>query len=321
MAGRVASSVLGPAGPQAQAIAGLWWLMLAICGTIFLVVLALLLVAIVRRRGEEPERRPGAPAAERRRRAAVTVGASATAAILVIFLLASISTGRTASPEEDPGGELTIDLYGHQWWWEVRYPAFPPSDSALTANEIHVPVGRMVLLRATSRDVIHSFWAPNVDGKKDLIPGRWTLTRFRVDRPGVFRGQCAEYCGDQHAHMAFLVVAEPEPDFEAWLAAQRASAVESAGAVEDRGRLLFQASSCPICHAIRGTPAAGSLGPDLTHFGGRATIGAATLANDPAHLAGWVLDPQKIKPGAAMPPNALSGPDAAALAAYLESLR
>jgi len=295
--------------------------MLAVCGTIFLTVLGLLLLAIARRRGGDPDHRAAAPPGERRRRAAVTAGASATAAVLVVFLLASISTGKTASPARGEPGEIPIELEGHQWWWEVHYPASPLSDSVSTANEIHVPVGRMVALRATSRDVIHSFWAPNVDGKKDLIPGRWTVTRFRVDRPGTFRGQCAEYCGDQHAHMAFLVVAEPEPDFEKWLSAQRASAADPQGPLEERGRLLFEASSCPVCHAIRGTLAAGSLGPDLTHVGARATIGAATLPNDRAHLSGWVTDPQKIKPGVVMPPSALTSADASALAAYLERLR
>ncbi|HKB71261.1 MAG TPA: cytochrome c oxidase subunit II [Thermoanaerobaculia bacterium] len=321
MAGGIASSVLAPAGPQAGSIAALWWLVLGVCGAVFVAVLVLLAAALARRRSAEPDLLPGPPPAEGRRKAAVAAGAVTTVVILFVFLVASMSTGKTASPSRDDPAGLPIELFGRQWWWEVRYPSPSPSDTVVTANEIHVPVGRTVLLRATSRDVIHSFWAPNVDGKKDLIPGRWTLTRFRVDRPGVYRGQCAEYCGVQHAHMAFLVVAQPEAEFESWLAAQRAPAAPPDGALQERGRDVFVSSSCPLCHTVRGTPAAGTLGPDLTHVGARETIGAGTLANDAAHLAGWVLDPQKAKPGAAMPPNAIASRDLPALLGWLEHLR
>jgi cytochrome c oxidase subunit II len=178
-----------------------------------------------------------------------------------------------------------------------------------------------VLLRLTSHDVIHSFWVPNLQGKRDLIPGHETSLWLQADHPGVFRGQCAEFCGHQHAHMAFLVIAEPPDQFAAWLEQQRRPAVPPTDAASKRGQEVFLSGACVLCHAIQGTAALADVAPDLTHVAGRRTIAAGTLPNSRGHLAGWIVDPQQIKPGNKMPPNNLGGQDLQALLAYLGSLR
>jgi cytochrome c oxidase subunit 2 len=304
--------------PQAALIESLWWLLFAVCTAVFVVVIGLFLWAAVR-----AARRPRAEhdaATERRLATGVGDAVGVTVAILLFLLVASLRTGRALSAlgAEHP---LEIEVTGHQWWWEIRYPAATPADDVLTANEIHVPVGRPVHLSTTSQDVIHSFWAPSLHGKKDLIPGRTTTTTIRVDRPGVYRGQCAEFCGLQHAHMGFLVVAEPPASFDAWLAAQRNVAAPPADPASARGQAIFLEGSCVVCHTVRGTPAAGRLAPDLTHLASRRTIAALTLPNTPGNLAGWILDPQHVKPGTQMPPTALRAEQVQPLLAYLDGLR
>jgi cytochrome c oxidase subunit 2 len=210
---------------------------------------------------------------------------------------------------------------GHQWWWEFEYLHPQPSLSVTTANELHLPVGRPVVFRLQSADVIHSFWVPNLHGKIDLIPGRQTATWLQADRPGVSRGQCAEYCGAQHAHMALSVIAEPAGDFERWLAGQRAVAPAPSTPEQSRGLAVVERGPCAMCHTIRGTAAGARLGPDLTHFATRSTIGAGTAPNTRGHLAGWIADPQRLKPGNRMPPTGLSPADLQAVLAYLEILK
>jgi cytochrome c oxidase subunit 2 len=190
-----------------------------------------------------------------------------------------------------------------------------------TANEIHVPVGRPVAIDLKSRDVIHSFWVPNLHGKMDAIPGRVTNTWLQADSPGVWRGQCAEFCGLQHAHMALTVVAHPAHEFEQWLSAQREPATQPTEEIALRGQQVFLSGPCMMCHTIRGTPALSAFGPDLTHVASRRTLAAGTIPNTRGHLAGWILDPQVIKPGTRMPPTALGSEDLQALLAYLERLR
>ncbi|HEV2706187.1 MAG TPA: c-type cytochrome, partial [Pyrinomonadaceae bacterium] len=207
------------------------------------------------------------------------------------------------------------------WWWEVEYDNRNPSLNVTTANEIHIPVGRPVFFRLTSNDVIHSFWVPNLHGKTDLIPGRETTTWLRADRAGTFRGQCAEFCGHQHAHMALTVVAEAPEQFQAWYDAQLKPAREPATPAEARGREVFLTSPCVMCHKIQGTDAGGNAGPDLTHLASRPTLAAGTLENTRGHLAGWVVDSQKIKPGNRMPPNNIEPDDLQALLDYLQSLK
>jgi cytochrome c oxidase subunit II len=250
------------------------------------------------------------------------VGAVAlTVVIQIAFLVANFALGRAVAAPPRDRQPIMIDVIGHQWWWEVRYQDPVPANQVTTANEIHVPVGRPVVLRMTARDVIHSFFAPNLFGKKDLIPGHTTQTWFQADTPGVYRGQCAEFCGHQHAKMAFLIIAEPQNQFAQWLGAQRNPAHPPSDTLQERGQLVFMSGSCAMCHAIGGTPAGGRVGPDLTHLASRRTIAAATLRNTRGNLGGWVVDPQRIKPGAYMPPNNLEPADLRALLAYLESLK
>jgi cytochrome c oxidase subunit 2 len=191
----------------------------------------------------------------------------------------------------------------------------------MTANELHIPTGRPIVLKVTSRDVIHSFWVPNLQGKRDLIPGYTTALWLQADRTGVFRGQCAEFCGLQHAHMALDVVAESDRDFEGWLDAMRQPGRAPPEPAARRGHDVFMQARCAGCHTIRGTEAAGQTAPDLTHIATRSTLGAGTLPNTPENLTAWIQDPQRVKPGNQMPPNPLAADDLQALVAYLETLR
>lgn len=320
-----AQSVLNPVGPQSGRISRLWWLMFYVCSAVFLLVSAAVLVAIFRRRSER-ERTTNAPdtlpdAGREERMTRVIVGAVAvTAVVLFVFLIASFTTGRGlySLPSQQA---LIIKVTGHQWWWDVEYEDPLPSNIVYTANEIHVPVGRPVLFRLMSDDVIHSFWAPNLSGKTDLIPGHQMVLTFQADQPGEYRGQCAEFCGFQHAHMAFTIIAETPEQFYKWMSQQRAPAVAPADATQLRGQQVFLSSPCIMCHTIRGTDAGGHVAPDLTHLASRKTIAAGTLPNTRGHLGGWITNSQEIKPGNHMPPVPLKSEDLQALLAYLESLK
>jgi cytochrome c oxidase subunit 2 len=210
---------------------------------------------------------------------------------------------------------------GHQWWWEVQYRDSLAQHWVTTANEIHIPVGRPVVVELVSTDVIHSFWPPSLSGKRDLIPGRENSLWLQADSAGDFRGLCAEFCGHQHAKMGFLIVAEAPDSFARWLTLQRDTAATPTDTLALRGREVFLGGSCPMCHSIAGTPSGSRVGPDLTHLAGRRTLAAGTLPNTRANLAGWITDPQAFKPGAKMPATALSAPELRALLAYLETLR
>jgi cytochrome c oxidase subunit 2 len=252
--------------------------------------------------------------------AAVSMAVGVTVVVLFVLLVASVWTGRAiASP--GPTSAVIVNLTGHQWWWEAEYEDAVPSQRVRTANELHIPTGRPVVLKVTSHDVIHSFWVPNLHGKRDLIPGYTTAIWLQADRPGIYRGQCAEFCGYQHARMALFVIAEPDGDYQKWIANQRKAAVEPSSDVESRGRDVFLESTCRQCHTIRGTIAGATAGPDLTHLSSRGTIAAGTLPNRRGQLAGWILDSQSIKPGNRMPPHGIPGQDLQALVSYLESLK
>jgi cytochrome c oxidase subunit 2 len=312
-----AQSSLDPAGPQAGRISRLWWLMLVVCSAVFILVMAALLYSLVRAR--QRNRVAAGPDAERQMTRVVSGATITTLVILFGLLVASVLTGRAISSQPDQD-VLTIEVIGHQWWWEVQYDDSIPARTLKTANEIHIPVGQVVMLKLTSHDVIHSFWAPNLHGKKDLIPGHVATIWIQADKPGVFRGQCAEFCGHQHAHMAFTVVAEPPDQFADWYDKQLKPAAPPAAAAQARGQQIFLTSRCVMCHAVRGTSAAAIMGPDLTHIASRQTIAAATLPNTPDHLSRWIVDSQAIKPGNKMPPNELKPEDLQALLSYLESL-
>ncbi|HEX7180852.1 MAG TPA: cytochrome c oxidase subunit II [Thermoanaerobaculia bacterium] len=316
-------SVLDSAGPQAARIEDLWWVYFWVCAAVFVLVFLALVMAVFRgRRGKGDPTDPGAPhppASERRLTRTVAGATAATAVILIGLLVATVAASRATSSL--PGDPLTIELTGQQWWWQVRYEDPTPSRMVTTANEIHIPVGRPVRVKTRSTDVIHSFWVPNLHGKRDLIPGRPSEILIQADRPGVFRGQCAEFCGYQHANMALLVVAEPPETFAAWYEAQLQPARPPSDALQQRGKVVFEALPCPLCHTIAGTQASGKTAPDLTHLASRRMLAAGTLPNTRGHLGGWILDPQTIKPGNKMPAVSLGSDDLRALLAYLESLR
>jgi cytochrome c oxidase subunit 2 len=319
MRGSVVQSVLNPAGPQSTSIHHLWSLMLWAAGIVFIVVLAATFTALWQ--GMRRARTGVMPVpTEHGLTRAVAAAVAWTVAILCTLLIASVWTGRRIASLH-ASSAVTIAVIGHQWWWEIEYEEAVPERRVLTANELHIPLNRPVVLKVTSRDVIHSFWAPNLQGKRDLIPGYTTAIWLQADRPGLFRGQCAEFCGLQHAHMAFDVVAEPEADFDRWLDDMRQPAREPQGEYERRGRDIFMTARCAGCHAVQGTEAHGQIAPNLTHLASRRTLGAGTLPNTAEHLGAWVRDPQASKPGNQMPPNPLTVDDLQAVVAYLETLR
>jgi cytochrome c oxidase subunit 2 len=222
-----------------------------------------------------------------------------------------------ANPPAKPS--VVVEVTGRQWWWQVRYLNDDPSRIFTTANEIHIPVGKPVLFRLLGGDVIHSFWIPALAGKTDLVPGQLNETWLEASKPGTYRGQCAEYCGIEHAKMAFVVVAESPADFARWQAHQFQSASAPSGSAV-MGEAAFN-THCGSCHAVRGTDAAGVLGPDLSHLMQRKTLGAGILPNDPADLARWISDPQGIKPGNLMQKPELSDAELADIDTYLGTLR
>ncbi|HYY56437.1 MAG TPA: cytochrome c oxidase subunit II [Pyrinomonadaceae bacterium] len=317
--------MLNPAGPQAGRIGRLWWFMLYVCAAVFITVMIAIFVAVFRARQKQDATSDAAPItpeprSEQRMARVVTGAVLATALILSVFLVASFRTGRATYTVQD-SSPVSIKVTGHQWWWEFEYEDATPSNTFKTANEIHVPVGRTVQLALTSTDVIHSFWVPNLDGKKDLLPGHYANIWLRADREGEFYGQCAEFCGHQHAHMRFVVVAESPDKFNAWVEAQRKPAAEPADAAQSRGQQVFLTAPCIMCHTVRGTDASGSVAPDLTHLASRKTIAAGTLPLTRGHLAGWIANSQEIKPGNRMPPVPLPPEDLQTLVSYLESLK
>lgn len=320
-------SALDPAGPQSGKIALLWWFFFWLLSTIFAVVMGVMLWTLTRRHrvaeGDEPLDEAHLPPAgtESKTTRVVTAATVLTVVILFVLLIASVSTGKATADLGKKGNLLTIEVTGNQWWWQFRYLSDDPSQTLTTANEIHIPVGRTVLIQGMSNDVIHSFWVPNLHGKRDLIPSRVTTEYFQADKPGVYRGQCAEFCGLQHAHMAFYVIAEPQAKFEAWMQAQLQPASTPTDPLLVQGQQTFINYECVYCHQIRGTTAAGHNGPDLTHFGSRRSIAAGTLPNTMGNLSGWLVNPQTIKPGNHMATIAVNHNDLQPLIQYLESLK
>ena len=275
----VNQSVLAPAGIQASSIHSLWLLMLWTCVAVFSAVLAALLVALVR--GTRNQSKPTPPLArETALSRGVGIAVGMTVAILIGLLVASVWTGRRVASLHALSA-ITIEITGHQWWWEIQYEDAVPSRRVTTANELHIPTNRPVVLKVTSRDVIHSFWVPNLQGKRDLIPGYTTALWLQANHSGAFRGQCAEFCGMQHAHMAIDVIAESDREFEGWLDTMRQPGRDPPGGAARRGHDVFMQARCAACHSIRGTEAAGQIAPDLTHLATRRTLGAGTLPNTP----------------------------------------
>jgi cytochrome c oxidase subunit 2 len=323
------AQVLDPAGPGAERIASIWWLMLVLAGIVCLVVYVLLLMAVFLGRGQARRPRRQGPDGPGRRNEArpgearpplgsglfVVLG-GIVIPILILVPLMLYSLGITAGLARPAADELTIEVIGHQWWWEVRYP----DAGVVSANEIHLPAGRPVRLQLTSADVIHSFWAPRLQGKMDLIPGNINTLTIEAEETGVFSARCAEFCGVQHANMQLLVVAEPAERFNEWLSERQEAAPLPRDPLTREGMEVFLSSACVYCHTIEGTNATGRVGPDLTHVASRLTLGAGTVANTRGNLGGWIVNSQAIKPGNRMPPMYLGSEELQALLAYLESL-
>jgi cytochrome c oxidase subunit 2 len=309
-------SPLAPVSRPAREISELWWWMLVAAGVVFGGAVAMLGIAWVRRN------RPGLPVLGENEQATmalvVAFGILIPIVVLVaLFIVANLVVLRDSDAPQARTTAMTVQVVGHQWFWEARYPG----TTAVTANEIHIPARTPVNLVGTTADVIHSFWVPRLNRKIDLIPGRRNSVLLYADKPGRYRGQCAELCGLQHAHMGLMVIADPPARFRAWLAATAKPAAAPTTAQARRGEHVFLTNACAGCHAIRGTSAGGDVGPDLTHVASRATLAALAVPNRGALLSQFIRDPQHLKPGIRMPALHLSDPDFAALAAYLEGLR
>jgi len=307
-------SVVETAGPLASHIARLFWVFVGVAAVVYSAVAAFLIHALRRRR--EPGEAPRDPAFALR-----VIGGSMGLTVLVLIALAlgDFFAGRALA--RPPGDAMRVRVTAHQWWWEIEYLDANPSRRVRTANELHLPVGRPVALELLSDDVIHSFWVPSLNGKKDLLPGYVTKLALIAAHPGQYTGECAEFCGYQHAHMSIDLTALAPDEFDHWRDAQRAAAAEPSDDLQRRGRDVYLSSSCRACHTIQGTMTAGRLGPDLTHLASRPRIAAGALPNDTGHLAAWISDPQSIKPGTKMPATQMTGGDLTALVAYLRNLR
>jgi cytochrome c oxidase subunit 2 len=321
-----AQNALDVSGPQSARIAGLWWMMLPIGITVWSLVVIVMLWGAFRTRARETVGEPAPQTIARddlRERALtrVVVGAVAvTAVVLFIVLVSDFKVGQALTIP--PATKVVpVKIIGHQFWWEIQYPDSIAQNIVTTANELHIPVGRAIVVELASRDVIHSFWVPSLAGKKDLLPGYTRSLWFRADTAGSYRGQCAEFCGLEHAKMGLLVIAESQERYDAWIKAQRDSAKTPTDSLASRGRSVFLGTTCAMCHAISGTPAGATTGPDLTHVASRQTIAAGTLANTEGNLMSWITDPQRIKPGTIMPATKLEPSDMRALVAYLRGLK
>ncbi len=310
-------SMLDGHGNEANRVAGDWWLMFGLAAGVYVVVAGMVVFAVLRgRRRTAAATIEGGDAGSTRRDNGFVVVGGIVVPVLILAVLAVVTVTTTNGVRQRQSGAVKITVTGERWWWNVDYPG-----GVRGANEIHIPAGRQVDLTLRSDNVIHSFWVPQLAGKVDLIPGQVNHLRLTANRAGTYRGQCAEFCGIQHAHMIFFVIAQQPADFQRWLA-RRQSGAGTAPESDDaaQGQRIFQRETCAGCHTVAGTSANGKVGPDLTGFGQRRTIGAGTVPNDAQHLRQWVQDSQTIKPGNLMPPSHLSNDDLRRLVAYLESL-
>lgn len=297
--------------PEAQAISSLFTKTLVICTVIGVVVAALVAICVVRFRAREGAKEP------KQTHGSKTLEIAWTIVPCLIVAWIFVITLQTAGAS-DPPANRTPDLVvvGHQWWWEVRY-----ASGVITANEIHVPVGKQLLVRIESSDVIHDFWAPQLARKVDAIPGHPSFVWMSADAPGTYLGACAEYCGAQHAWMRILVQAEKQADFDAWEKHELEPAPDATNETEARGKKVFSDKTCIQCHAVKGLPIEARVAPDLTHLAERKTIGAGVIANTPTDLAHWLKSPQEVKRGSHMPDLQLTDAEVSDLVAWFETLR
>ncbi len=313
-------SMFVPAGPSAGALAKLGWFVILVFLAVTVAMMLLLVWAARRRRGSLETHAP------------YDIGGGQwwiliggflipTLILAVVFVL-TLRTMAAFPLHDGQPREPEIRVIGRQWWWEVHYLTGSPDQQVVTANEIHIPTGRPIDLVLDSADVIHSFWVPRLHGKVDLVPGWHNRIRLQADQPGRYPGECAEFCGAQHAHMRLLVVAESPADFAQWLTQQRAPGVPPDTPDTKHGQALFVSRACGLCHTVRGTAALGSVGPDLTHLASRQAIAANSFPNDVAYLTAWVTNAQSLKPQAQMPNiTSFTGEELRALVVYLRQLR
>jgi cytochrome c oxidase subunit 2 len=302
---------LSGAGGQTRPVVALTWGVLVVSVLVILIIAGLLVGAIWHRPGlRMTVGEPGPVLPDEGGLNWLWIGVSLSALALLVTV---VWTVKVLADIERPAiaSGITIEVTGRQWWWQARYAADTPARGFVTANEIHIPVGQLVRLKLKGGDVIHSFWVPQLGGKMDAIPGQTNETWLSAARPGTFLGQCAEYCGQQHAKMALRVIAQPPAEFAAWRTHQQDAAPAAPA--------IFTAQ-CGRCHAVRGTDAIGSFGPDLSHLMQRQTLASGVLPNDPATLAHWIADPQALKPGNRMPAVKLSDGESAQINAYLKTL-
>ena len=314
-------SYLSAAGKRADSILALTWFTLAVSIMVCLIIAALLWAGTRRARVRTGigELNTALLTEGGRGTSWIGVGLLISAVPLLITLVWTMVTlAATAGAPARPG--LVLDVTGHQWWWEVRYESAEPDGVFSTANEIHIPIDTPVLVKLQGADVIHSFWVPKLTGKTDTIPGQTNLAWLEAHSPGRYFGQCTEYCGVQHAHMALEVVAESQADFARWRSQQLRPAAPPETAEQRRGLQMVE-YRCGLCHQVRGTSAASIAAPDLTHIASRHTLAAGVLPNTPGALSGWIEGAQGIKPGSLMPDQGLTADQLRDVVAYLESLQ
>lgn len=318
-----APAVIDPFGPAAAKINTLSWILIGLGTVIYVGVCAFLLVALFRRRSatHSDSQIDGSRIAEeqgQRTGKRIVIWGGMVMPSIVLLVIAGLTLNTLLALATDPEEELlTIEVIGHQWWWEVNYP----EENIVTANEIHIPVGRPVRIMLEAEGVVHSFWVPQLHGKLDMIPGRTNSFTIQADEAGEFRGICAEFCGIQHARMLFLVIAKEPEEFDQWLTEQQQPAAMPESPSAQQGMRFFLETPCAQCHAIAGTTAEGRLGPDLTHFAGRREIGAGTMKNTRENLAAWLLNPQERKSGNLMPATTMTDEELTALLDYLATLQ
>ncbi len=309
------ASVLAPASVEAGGLSSLTRLLMVVSVVVYVIVIVLLIMAVVRNR---PATSPVPADLSRRSTRLVVIGGAILPGLILVGLFLTALSEMGGYPKSRDDG-VSFQIIGHQWWWEIRAPE---AGGFVTANELHVPVGIPVRLSLTTADVIHSFWVPELQGKMDLIPGQTDSLRFLATHPGVYRGYCAEFCGDQHANMKLIVVAEPAEQFEQWRAEQLLPSLAPADSELAEGARLVTTGPCAACHAIRGTMAAGRVGPDLTHVGSRLDLAGGAIPNTLGTMTAWITAAQSLKPGVAMPSfREFAGSQAHAMAAYLLSLK
>jgi cytochrome c oxidase subunit II len=317
-------STLNPHGPAAAHLANLWWVMFGFGTAIFLLVVGLLFAALLRRRRATSDAAPDTANPDEGRNWPIFGG------IVLPLIVIGIVFGYniyTLAVVENPAVKdaVQIQVVGRRWWWEVKYP----EQGVTTANEIHIPVGKPVEIKLQTADVIHSFWVPELHGKMDLIPTRINKIVIQADQEGIYRGECAEFCGLQHAHMGLMVVAQSQAEYDNWVKAQQQPAADPTDPTALQGQQVFLSVGCVFCHTVRGLEekekeidrSSVDLGPDLTHLDSRLTIAGASLEKNRGNLAGWIIDAQHVKPGSLMPlMNNINSEELQALLAYLETL-